>query len=180
MCILIVNEYQIAHDILKESVQDMSLKQIQNYAINEIESLMANLEQQNIHSLLDKRLNLQDEWESKDIEPKLKSNESVLFTDLASLKHFPHKKGKQYSNEQISEFGDIIRKYPNNLSVIRKGLKIPSSSFQRLLKNWEAWTQNNTQSERKSFNQTNLNDAEQMYIAKLLKPPTYPTSIPQI
>ena len=141
---------------------------------------MANLEQQNIHGLLEERLNLKDEWESKDIKPKLKSNESLLFTDLASLKHFPHKKGKQYSNEQISELGDIIRRYPNNLSVIRKDLKISSSSFKRLLKEWEAWIQNKTQSENNSFNKINLNDAEQMYIAMLLKPPTYPTSVPQI
>ena len=128
-CIIIVNEYQITHDILKENVKDMSLNQIKSFTMDEIENLMANLEQQNLHNLLEERFSLQDKWEIRMVEPSFKSNESILFTDLASLKYFPHQKGKHYNKEQVSEISDIIRKYPNNLSEIRKDLKYHELRF---------------------------------------------------
>ena len=80
----------------------------------------------------------------------------------------------------MHELSNIIRKHPNYLSAIRKGLKIPSSSIQRLGKEWAAYNQNDYKARRKVYNQMSLNETEQMYIAKLLKPPTHPWSVPKI
>ena len=41
----------------------MTLKQIKDYAKNEIKSLMQNLDQQNMHILFNQRVRLQDEHE---------------------------------------------------------------------------------------------------------------------
>ena len=133
-CIHINNDYQITHDIIKETTEEMTLKQIKDYAKNEIKSLMQNLDQQNMRILFNQRVRLQDEHEYFNDQEDFKSHETVLFTDLMRLKHFPHKKGKWYNIDLMHELSNIIRKHPNDLSTIRKGLKIPSSSFQRLVK----------------------------------------------
>ena len=151
----------------KKNVKDMSLNQIKSFTMDKIENLMANLEQQNLHNLVEERFSLQDKWEIRMIEPNFKSNESILFTYLASLKYFPHQKEKHYNKEQISEISYNVRKYPNNLSEIRKGLKISWTSFQRLLKEWETFDQSNVQSECNSIHHSNLNNVEQTHIAKL-------------
>ena len=174
------NDYQITHDIIKETTERMTLKQIKDYAKSEIKSLIQNLDQQNMHILFNQRFRLQDEHEYFNDQEDFKSHDTVLFTDLMRLKHFPHKKGKWYNIDQIYELSDIIRRHPNDLPAIRKGLKIPSSSFQRLVKEWAAYNQNDYKTRRKACDQINLNETEQMYIAKLLKSPTYPWSVPQI
>ena len=133
-CIHINNDCQITHDIIKETTEGMTLKQIKDYAKNEIKSLMQNLDQQNTHILFNQRVILQDEHEHFNDQEDFKSHETVLFTDLMRLKHVPHKKGRWYNIDQMHELSNIIRKHPNDLPAIRKGLKMPPSSFQRLVK----------------------------------------------
>ena len=174
------NEYQIAHDIIKETTKDMTLKQIQSYTTKEIENLVEILDQQRIPTTFNEKLWLEEGWILINNQNEHKSCESVLFENLMNLKYFPHKKGKKYSHNQISELSDLIRSYPNDLSVIRKSLNIPWSSFQRLTKEWEIYIQNNAEAKDKAYDHSHLNEAEQIYIAKLIKPPTYPTSVPQI
>ena len=111
----------------------MTLKQIKDYAKNEIKSLIQNLDQQNMHILFNQRFRLQDEHEYFKDQEDFKSHYTVILTDLMRLKHFPHKKGKWYNIDQIYELIDIIRRYPNDLAAIRKGLKIPHHHF----KDWK-------------------------------------------
>ena len=63
ICIHINNDNQITRDIIKETTEGMTLKQIKDYAKNEIKSLMQNLDQQNMHILFNQRVRLQDEHE---------------------------------------------------------------------------------------------------------------------
>ena len=158
----------------------MSLKYIKIYTTNQIKNVMECLEEQNIHSSFNERFSIQNDLEPIDIKADDKRYESTLITDLANLQHFPHPKRKQYNLEQISELSDLIRRHPNSVSMIRKSLKIPSSSYWRLVKEWKLNNQMKTQSKRKSLNHTNLNDSEQIWVAKFLKPPTYSTNVPQI
>ena len=87
----------------------MTLKQIKDYAKNEIKSLMQNLVQQNMHIIFNQRVRLQDEHEHFNDQEDFKSHETVLFTDLMRLKYFPHKKGKWYNIDQMHELSNIIR-----------------------------------------------------------------------
>ena len=50
------NEYQIAHDIIKETTKDMTLKQIQSYTTKEIENLVEILDQQRIPTTFNEKL----------------------------------------------------------------------------------------------------------------------------
>ena len=95
---------------------------------------MENLEQQNINNLFNDNLKFHDKEETPDIIEEAKTDEVTLHEDLMLLKHFPHKKRNKYSFNQVLELGVLIRKYPNNLSTIRKNLKIPLTSFKRLVK----------------------------------------------
>ena len=107
------------------------------------------------------RFSIKNELEPIDIKAEDKRYESTLIIDLANLQHFPHPKRKQYNLEKISELSDLIRRYPNNLSVIRKkSLKILSSSYWRLGKEWKLNNQMKTKLKCKSLNHTNLNDSE--------------------
>ena len=85
------NDYQITHDIIKETTERMTLKQIKDYAKSEIKSLIQNLDQQNMHILFNQRFILRDEHEYFNDQEDFKSHDTVLFTDLMRLKHFPHK-----------------------------------------------------------------------------------------
>ena len=60
------------------------------------------------------------------------TNEVQLINDIASMKTFPHVKGKQYSKEECDELKILLDKYPKSHTKIRKILKIPSASFIKL------------------------------------------------
>ena len=111
----------------------MNLKQIQDYAMSCIEDMVEKLEQKNMQSVFDDKLNLQREEDSSNLDIGIQSSQAALHADLMSLKFFSHMRRSQYNLDQISELNTLIRRLPNNLSVIRKYLKIPSSSFQRLV-----------------------------------------------
>ena len=174
------NQFQISHDIIKEDARGMTKMQLRIYTEKWIKNLMENLEQQNINNLFNDNLKFHDKEETPDIIEEAKTDEVTLHEDLMLLKHFPHKKRNKYSFNQVLELGVLIRKYPNNLSTIRKNLKIPLTSFKRLVKEWQAHGHNTINNRRKSSQHSNLNEVEKIYISNLIKPPTYPTSVPQI
>ena len=116
--------------MLKEVTSKMKLKQIQDYAMSCIKDLVEKLEQQNMQNVFDNKLDLQREESSSDLDMGIQSSQ----VDLKSIKFFLHKKRSQYNLDKISELNTLIRRHLNNLSVIRKYLKIQSSSFQRFMK----------------------------------------------
>ena len=138
------------------------------------------MKQQSINNLFNDNLKFYDKEETPDIREEAKIDEVTLHEDLILLKHFPHKKRNKYSFNQVLELGVLTRKYLDNLSTIRKNLKIPSTSFKRLVKDWQARCHNYINNRCKSSQHSNLNEVEKIYISNLTKPPTYPTSEPQI
>ena len=128
------NEHQLIHKITKERVAEMTLKQILTNARSEIENLVDKLELYNVHSMLNHKLVIQKEEDPNYFDYNFIENKLTLSSDLLNLIHFPHKKRKQYCLSQIIELKDLIIKYPNDLLEIRKALKVPWFSFQRLLK----------------------------------------------
>ena len=90
----------------------MTLKQIKDYAKNEIKSLMQNLDQQNMHILFNQRVRLQDEHEYFNDQEDFESHETVLFTNLMRLKHF-----------QIRKESDIISTKCMNLATLSENIQ---------------------------------------------------------
>ena len=122
----------------------MTLDQIQTNARSEIANFVDKLEQYNVHCMLNHKIVIQKEEDPNYFDYNFIENKSTLSSDLLNLRHFPHKRRKQYSLNQITEISDLIRKYPNDLLEIRKALKVPWSSFQRLLKEWRNYNHGNT------------------------------------
>ena len=84
---------------------------------------MENLEKQSINNLYYDNLKFHDKEETPEIIEEAKNDEVTLHDDLKLLRHFSHKKRNNYSFNQVLELGVLIRKYPNNLSTIRKKSK---------------------------------------------------------
>ena len=75
-----------------------------------------------------------------DDQPKSSSSsESVspefrLFEEITKLEQFIDKKRSWYTTNQLSKLSQILDMYPNRQQTIRAALKIPKSTFNKLLK----------------------------------------------
>ena len=78
----------------------MDQRQIKEKAKIWIENLVDELEQSSIQDLLSLKLeiNIGDSSEDQDISPMSKS--SSLYSDLINLRHFPHLKGRKYTQKK--------------------------------------------------------------------------------
>ena len=93
--ILIISSNNSRHT--KRGHVEYESKQIQDYAKSCIEDMIEKLEQQNMMSVFDDKLDLQSEEDSSNLVIGIQSSQVVCQADLMSLKFFPHKRRSQYN-----------------------------------------------------------------------------------
>ena len=97
-----------------------------------VEHLLTRINEENIDQDFQQNLIIFDEKEKKVTEEFTESKCFQLFKDTRSTSLSTKKKGTRFSREQVFEIKMLISKYPDNHVKIRKALKIPSSTFNRL------------------------------------------------
>ena len=159
----------------------MNQRQIKEKAKIWIKNLVDELEQSSIQDLLSLKLEIkiEDSSEDQDISPKSKS--SSLYSDsINKFKTFSSFKREKIYKKSNTRAENLIGKHPKDLSRIRNYLKIPKSSFQRLIKEWNELATGETKTSGKYPDNDYIDKLEQTYISKLLQPPTYSMSVPNI
>ena len=75
-------------------------------------------------------------WSSTHSFIRLKGSESFIWVleNISKLQEHVRRKGSWYSKDYVLKLKEILNKCPDKKSVIRKALKIPPTSFGRLLK----------------------------------------------
>ena len=64
----------------------------------------------------------------------IQSNDYLLISKLRNINTLEKKRGKRYKKESLSEINQICEEFPNSHNVIKKALKIPRTSFRRIIK----------------------------------------------
>ena len=165
---------------MKKKTQNMTMTEIKETALGMINSLISKLDQSEIHLDLIRKLELNSDDQKDDFQSIPKSLDAELNQTLMNARSFLHSKGKMYTPEQVNEFGFILDRFPNDHAKICKLLKIPKSSFLRLKHEWSTIKNTGIESKRKYRECKGLSYLEQMYVRKLVKPPTSPKTVKKI
>ena len=168
------------HFFVKDLTDKKTTKEVKDLSKAIINELLEKIDQETIRSDLYQKLEIHTD--DQDIPPDwiVKSHEAELYQALHNMKAFPHIKGKAYSDEQLQEFGQIIDKFPKDHSKIGRALKIPKSTFRRLKDKWSAYNDIDNRVKQKQQQNWKLSTLEQVYIRKLVRPPTTPKTIKSI
>ena len=105
-------------------------------------------------------------------------NPSAEFLEnISKLQEHVRRKGSWYSKDYVLKLKDILNKYPDKKSVIRKALNIPPTSFGRLLKEIRSsdtfWFIPKWRSRARDY----ITKQQKAYVEKLVKPPWKPQTI---
>ena len=96
-----------------------------------VEHLLARINEENICQDFHQDLIIFDEEEKKDVEESIESYEYRLFKDIHSTSLSTKNKEADFHESKRSKYM-LISKHKGNHVKIRKALKIPSSTFNRL------------------------------------------------
>ena len=131
----------IEHKVLKTETKNMKISQLSLLANKEKHILLSKLQENLLHEEFMDDLILFDDPVNSPFEQKSTSLDFEFFNRLNKLECFDRKRGSWYTEEQLQELSKLLDQYPERKKMIRSALKIPQSSFCKLLK--EIKTQRN-------------------------------------
>ena len=158
----------------------MTMSEIKETALSMINNLISKLDQSKVHLDLYQKLELDSDNQEEGIQLIPKSTDAEFNQTLMNVKSFPHSKGKMYTSEQVRELGLILDRFPDDHAKICKSLKIPKSSFSRLKLEWATAKNIDIETRRRKSDCKDLSNLEQVFIQRLVKPPTSPKTVKSI
>ena len=133
-----------------------------------------------IHLDLIRKLEISSDTNSEWSKKKDSNISGQLMNHLSLMKGLSHKKNKRYSAQEVKELKQVLEMFPNHSTSIRNFLKIPPTSFRRLKRECLMNNNKSIESMHCSTSSIKLTEVEQVYISKLVTPPTYPQSISRV
>ena len=112
--------------------------------------------------------------------PETVSSEFALFEEITKHEQFIHKKRSWYTIDQLSNLSQNLEMYQRRQQTIRTALKIPKSSFSKLLKEIKSPIDKIKSPKRRYGTKYQIDLAKKKYIKKLIQPPCKPLSIRDI
>ena len=145
--------------------------------IKEESNLMTHMNENWLHENLMNDLILFDDQPKSSSSSESVSPEFRLFEEITKLEQFIDKKRSWYTTNQLSKLSQILDMYPNRQQTIRAALKIPKSTFNKLLKEIKTPRDNLTTPKWRYGAKDLLDSEKKKYIQKLIHPPCKPLSI---
>ena len=110
----------------------------------------------------------------------IESDDYKLLKDIENLSLKSKRKGTRYTEAQLDELKLILEKYPAHQSTIRNAWNIPISTFRLLKKEIDGQIEEWKKPQWRRGGNEDLDYSQRMFIQKLIKPPTLPTTIKEI
>ena len=158
----------------------MSDVQLEMLACKEIQILINKINEQTLNEELANDLLLRDESSPTLSKNSIKCNDYLLLSKLRNMKMLEKKRRKRYKKEYLSKIYQIYEEFPDSQNVIRKALKVPRTTFRRIIeriyKLGPSEVKTNPQYQTKSV----LAPEQQILIRNFIRPPTNPTTIDRI
>ena len=176
----ISNKWRPRHTFIRDEFKSLTASQQLDEAENERILLTTRIDELNLARYLEEDLIVFDTDEEVNKEYIHTSEDYKLFKEIQSLSIWKRKRGRRYTKFQVLQLEGLLVRYPTKHQIIRKLLHIPFSSFHSL-KTEIAWGDSIQRTPKCRQPQTaQLHDSEKKYIERLIKPPTYPTTILEI
>ena len=115
-------------------MKNKSFEELREFAIREKEKLLTILDEDLLHEDFIEDLILFDQPPNTLLNLKIQNASVEFLENISELKEGKRKKGSWYSKDYVLKLKEILEKYPHRKSTIRSALKIPPTSFLRLLK----------------------------------------------
>ena len=157
----------------------MKFNQIRVLEKNEREQLWDILEGSNMFRKFDEELNLDNNHqEMMDTEMEF-TNSADIFTTVTNSAWFGKAK-KRYTPEYLNNLKELMRLFLLNHQEIRQILRIPKASFRRLRLEIKEENTNWRRSKRFYNSHPELPRIEQIFISRIVEPPTVPMTLGEI
>ena len=163
--------------IIKQEVKKMSLDKVKQSASDIIEDFKQKAEMDEIINHRMEKLNISDDNQLFGFKLESADLKYNLFLDLQRLGSYNRKKGMWFTEEYWSRLKLLMIKYPNEHHKIMKSLRLPKSSFYRLIKEFKNDDNKRSAINRKMRSEMELTKQEKIYIQALVTPPTTPTTV---
>ena len=120
-----------------------------------------------------------------DVEMEKEINNEVninynLFKDLLEINEERRHKGEWFNIKYLLKVGYLFASYQDYLQTIKRSLKISKSSYYRLLHKPISQNSISANRRRSKREHKHLNGAEEVFIIRLVNPPTFPNTLNEI
>ena len=155
----------------------MSLDEVKQLASDTVEDFKQKAEMDEIINHRMEKLNISDDNQLFGFKLESADLKYNLFLDLQRLGSYNRKKGMWFTEEYWNRLKLLLIKYPNEHHTIMKSLRLPKSSFYRLMKEFKNDDNKRSVINRKMRSEMELTKQEKIYIQALVTPPTAPTTV---
>ena len=145
-----------------------------------VEKLLTRINEQNIDVDLREGLIISETEEDKEVKELSNSRYYDLFKDIQSTSLRNKRKRSRFNKTQRAELKILLNKYPVEHQKIRKALKIPWTTFNRMKRESidNIWRRRDIKYNAGLI--TTLDLKQKTYIRRLVNPPTFPITIKEI
>ena len=142
-----------------------------------VEKLLTRINEQNIDVDLREGLIISETEEDKEVKELSNSRYYDLFKDIQSTSLKNKRKRSRFNKTQRAELKILLNKYPVEHQKIRKALKIPWTTFNRMKRESidKIWRRRDIKYNAGLI--TTLDLKQKTYIRRLVNPPTFPITI---
>ena len=176
----VLNTEKLNHSVIKDQLKPLPISFIKALEYEERMKVMSIITEGTIGEDLNWRLTIGDDSEREHDWGTDDSIETRILKEWNKLECFGGKKKTWYSQEGVGALKILMNEFPEHHKKIRKLLKIPPSSFNRLRKEIIEERTKSKISKRSLRESENLKNSEKELITKLLEPPTFPITLKEI
>ena len=166
----------IHHQIIKNQTKTLKTEKIIGISKNEREILIDRLDELTLNRIFEDDLAIFEDLSDLFNPQNIESDDYKLFKDIENLSLKPKRKGTRYAEAQLDELKLILEKYPAHQSTIRNEWNISILTFRLLKKEIDGQIEEWRKSHWRREGNEDIDYSQRIFIQKVIKPPTLPTT----